>query len=212
MAFNLVPSGTILPFGGPNAPSGWLLCNGLSVSQTAYPALYDVVGVLWGNPGGGSFNVPNLVGAFARGIGTSGVHVGPSGVGVVQTHATAKNNLTSSSSSVTGSTSASSVSGSIGSDGTHTHGDNGHIHDMYSIFNVPSGSGGTAMLHSGTAQIGSRTGYASINTSGSAHGHSHSLTAAGQTIASATAAAQTLSSTDTETRPNSKGVNYIIKI
>jgi len=216
MAFNLVPSGTILPFGGPNAPSGWLLCNGLSVSQTAYPALYDVVGVLWGNPGGGSFNVPNLVGAFTRGIGTSGVHVGPSGVGVVQTHATAKNALANAASSLS--------SGSATGSGDHAHGatttgTGSHDHDLN------NGGGGVALTgdtsfavaSGGSATVASGFGGSLINldrtsTSGSTHSHGISASGTHTHPVTGTCDAQTISSTDTETRPNSKGVNYIIKI
>lgn len=81
---NVLPSGVILPYGGPTAPEGWVICAGQSVSVTAYPALFAAIGYTWGNPGGGSFSLPHLVGAFMRGSGTNGNNVGPVAVGVGQ--------------------------------------------------------------------------------------------------------------------------------
>lgn len=54
------PPGTIVAYGGGSIPSGWLLCNGQAVSQTTYSALYTAIGLAYGNPGGGNFNVPNF--------------------------------------------------------------------------------------------------------------------------------------------------------
>ena len=64
---SLVPAGVILAFGGATAPTGWLLCNGAAISQTTYADLYAAISTNWGNPGGGSFNLPNLVAQFLRG-------------------------------------------------------------------------------------------------------------------------------------------------
>ena len=65
----LVPSGTIVPFGGTkdNVPSGWLLCDGQPYANTTYPGLREAIGTAWG----GStdiFNVPDLRGYFLRGV------------------------------------------------------------------------------------------------------------------------------------------------
>jgi microcystin-dependent protein len=62
-----VPSGCILPFAGSAAPSGWLVCDGTAVSQSTYAALYAVIGVTYGNPGSGNFNLPDLRGRVAVG-------------------------------------------------------------------------------------------------------------------------------------------------
>jgi hypothetical protein len=43
-----LPSGTIIPFGGSNPPNGWLLCDGSSKTQSAYPKLYAAIGKNWG--------------------------------------------------------------------------------------------------------------------------------------------------------------------
>ena len=40
-----VPIGSITPYAGLTAPTGWLLCNGQSVNRTAYPSLFSAVTV-----------------------------------------------------------------------------------------------------------------------------------------------------------------------
>jgi microcystin-dependent protein len=69
----LVPPGVIQAYGGGAAPAQYLLCNGAAVSQATYAALYAVIGVTYGDPGGGNFNLPNLVGRapFGRDAGVA---------------------------------------------------------------------------------------------------------------------------------------------
>jgi len=55
-----VNTGLIVPWGSASIPSGFLECNGQSVSQATYAALFAVIGTTYGNPGGGNFNVPDL--------------------------------------------------------------------------------------------------------------------------------------------------------
>lgn len=64
------PTGVIQMFAGSVAPLGWLLCDGSAVSQTDYPALFGVVGTIYGNPGAGLFNLPDLRGRCPIGVGT----------------------------------------------------------------------------------------------------------------------------------------------
>lgn len=66
-----VPTGTLLPFAGAAAPSGFLLANGSAVSRTTFASLFAVIGTTWG-PGDGSttFNVPNLVNNAPIGAGS----------------------------------------------------------------------------------------------------------------------------------------------
>lgn len=57
---SLVPAGTILPFGGSKAPTGYLLCDGAAVSRTTYSALFTVIGITYGaGDGSTTFNLPN---------------------------------------------------------------------------------------------------------------------------------------------------------
>ena len=62
------PSGTILMFGGLAAPFGYLLCDGSSVSRTAYASLFTAIGTTYGSTSGTTFNLPNLKGRVAVGV------------------------------------------------------------------------------------------------------------------------------------------------
>lgn len=181
-----VPAGCMMPYGGTTAPDGWLLCNGASASIAAYPALYAAIGVNWGDPGGGSFRIPDGRGAFFRGMGTSGVHVGPTTVGGEQLHATAKNGL--------GITNVSAATGiSETSSGAHNH----DVRAATTV-NLAGGGGYTVLLNTGgDVQVAIASGGSS---------HAHSITDPSHTHNSS------LNAGDTETRPNSRGVNWIIKI
>lgn len=70
-----VPSGSIMPYMGTNAPAGWLLCDGAAVSRTLYATLYGVIGVANGSGDGmNTFNLPDLRGMFLRGLdGVAGI-------------------------------------------------------------------------------------------------------------------------------------------
>lgn len=52
-------TGTILPWSSTSLPSGFLECNGQSVSTSTYAALFAVIAYTYGGSGA-SFNVPNL--------------------------------------------------------------------------------------------------------------------------------------------------------
>ena len=63
-----LPVGSILPYGGASSPSGYLLCDGSTVSRATYAALYAVVGHSFGtDPGSGNFILPDLRGRFGLG-------------------------------------------------------------------------------------------------------------------------------------------------
>ena len=71
-ALHGVPAGTIIAFGGPNAPPGWVHCLGHALSSQDYPELFAAIGTSWGNGSDDSdprtdFNLPDLVGRFLRG-------------------------------------------------------------------------------------------------------------------------------------------------
>jgi len=71
-----VPAGSLIPFAGTVAPSGYLPCDGAAVSRTTYAALFSAISTTWGNGDGSTtFNVPNLSDMFLRGSGTSAVGV-----------------------------------------------------------------------------------------------------------------------------------------
>ncbi len=62
-----VPVGTIMAYGGTTVPAGYLACNGSSVSNATYPALFAAIGTSWGGNGAPDFNLPDLRGRFPRG-------------------------------------------------------------------------------------------------------------------------------------------------
>jgi microcystin-dependent protein len=63
-----LPVGMIMPFAGILIPSGWLLCDGSSVSKTTYSDLYSALGDAWGSASSTTFNIPDLRGRFLRGV------------------------------------------------------------------------------------------------------------------------------------------------
>jgi len=68
----VIPAGTIFPFGGPKIPDGYLYCNGQSVSRTTYATLFDVIGTTWGaGDGSSTFNIPDFQNMFLRGVSPS---------------------------------------------------------------------------------------------------------------------------------------------
>lgn len=62
------PIGTLAPWAGNAAPTGWLLAHGQAVSRTAFPDLFAVLGVTYGaGDGATTFNLPDLRGRFVLG-------------------------------------------------------------------------------------------------------------------------------------------------
>jgi microcystin-dependent protein len=61
-----VASGVISQFAGSTAPTGYLLCEGQSVSTTTYADLFAVIGYTYGGSGS-SFAIPNLKGRIPVG-------------------------------------------------------------------------------------------------------------------------------------------------
>jgi microcystin-dependent protein len=58
----LVPVGTILAYGGPNVPEGWLLCDGSLKSKTTYADLFAAIGDTYSNSSGlPNFRLPSLL-------------------------------------------------------------------------------------------------------------------------------------------------------
>jgi microcystin-dependent protein len=84
-SFTLVDSGTIAWFAGSAAPTGWLECNGGTVSRTTYADLFAIVGSTYGvGDGSTTFNLPaqarnTLVGKGGSGTGTLANTTGSSG-------------------------------------------------------------------------------------------------------------------------------------
>ena len=77
----LVPAGAMMPFGGEEAPTGWLLCDGSEVNKTDYNALWIAIqhnfkdASLVSDNGVSFFTLPDFRGRFALGLDNMG---GPS--------------------------------------------------------------------------------------------------------------------------------------
>lgn len=77
----LVPAGAIMPFGGVEAPAGWLLCDGQEVNKSDYNELWIAIQHNFKDPslvsdnGVNKFTLPDFRGRFALGLDNMG---GPS--------------------------------------------------------------------------------------------------------------------------------------
>ena len=119
------PIGAIVPFGGTNVPTGFLLCNGSEVLKTDYAELYAVIGDAFGTASVNTkFVLPDLREATTKGVGLTGLsnnHYDNDGVALgefiddrVQTHT---HDLLIASSSSAGSTNSVQISNK--GEGTH---------------------------------------------------------------------------------------------
>ena len=64
----LMPSGSLMPYAGSSAPTGYLLYDGAAISRTTYSALFGLVGTTYGSGDDSStFNIPDLRGRVIAG-------------------------------------------------------------------------------------------------------------------------------------------------
>lgn len=81
-----LPVGFIGDYAGSAAPTGWLLCQGQSVSRTAYADLWNAIGSTYGSDSGTTFKVPDLRRRITMGAGgTKPVNSNGPGVAVGDT-------------------------------------------------------------------------------------------------------------------------------
>lgn len=64
---NFVFPGVVLQFAGATAPTGYLICDGSSVSRATYASLFAAIGTIHGSASGTTFNLPDYRGRFLRG-------------------------------------------------------------------------------------------------------------------------------------------------
>ena len=201
--------GTIMPFSGSVAPTGWLLCNGSTFVETTYPELY----VLLGN----SNTLPDLRNKYLLGV-TSSESLKTTGGNVGHAHSTtyalsgatagasidhghgANYNGTSAANTYhehSGYYNSSIYGGStfgnfvFGNQGNMTAGDHSHNGGAYSFFYGSNGNG--AHAHNFNSVV-------SNNTNPS---HTHTF--------NASANQSTVGSTSTSTLPLTKYINFIMK-
>ena len=58
------------------APPGYLIADGSAVSQATFAGLFAVIGLTYGNPGGGNFNLPDTRGRVMTGLDSYGTSTG----------------------------------------------------------------------------------------------------------------------------------------
>ncbi len=81
-AYEPLPSGVTLPYGGGSAPSGFLLCDGSAVSRTTYAGLFTILSTTYGvGNGSTTFNLPDLRQRFPMGKAVSGTGSTLGGIG-----------------------------------------------------------------------------------------------------------------------------------
>ena len=65
---SLMPTGTVLPYAGINAPTGYLFCDGDAISRSTYSDLFDVIQTTYGvGDNSTTFNIPDLRGRVIAG-------------------------------------------------------------------------------------------------------------------------------------------------
>lgn len=130
-----IPSGTIMAFGGTSAPSGWLFCDGTSVSTGTYADLHGAIGYRYGGSGS-NFNLPDLRDRVPRGATTTSSSVTTTSTDDVTI---AANNLPTHSHAVgtlavgnhTDHTHTLTGTAATTSAADHYHGTNAHTHSSY---------------------------------------------------------------------------------
>lgn len=71
-ALSITPSGTLIQFAGPVAPTGYLFADGSTLSRTSFANLFAAIGTTWGiGDGSTTFNLPDMRGFFPRGASLS---------------------------------------------------------------------------------------------------------------------------------------------
>jgi microcystin-dependent protein len=205
VANGATPAGVISQYAGTAAPTGYLLCQGQSVSTTTFAALFAAIGYNYGGSGA-SFNLPNLQNRVpvGRGTGTFGSLNATGGEETValttanmaaHTHSgrTAAETQNHTHSGTTGNQSADhSHSGTTATGvGSHTHSipeQAGHTHTYYrgNVLTVGGGTAGTAQSRTASAAPANVT--STVANAGHNHGgttgtasanHTHTVTTGG---------------------------------
>ena len=84
-----LPAGMVMPYMGNTIPSGWLDCNGQSVSRTTYAKLFAAIGTKYGTGDGSTtFGLPNMTNRYLMGSQTVGTYIEAGLPDITHTHST----------------------------------------------------------------------------------------------------------------------------
>ena len=145
-----IPTATIVPWSSASVPTGFLECNGQTVSRSTYADLFAIVGTTYGaGDGSSTFAVPDLQDNVAVGKSNNKALASTGGANTVQ-----------SSGNVGGSTANATLS--IAQLASHSH---------------PITSGLTAPFTNNKVGVGGGNGTQNTNSVGSGSGHSHNMSA-----------------------------------
>lgn len=229
-----IPSGVINMWSTTTAPTGWLICDGTTVSRTTYAALFAVISTTYGvGDGSTTFALPNLKGKVPVGRDSADASFDTMGeLGGAKTH-------TLTSTEMPSHTHTQDSHNHTQNSHNHTQDAHGHTVNAHSHLNYyTTGAGGS---HSHTAFLSATNGtrgtgstltpnLGSSTSTGTASAHDHTSiaytgdTSPGVTATTATNQAQTATNqAQTATNQNTGGggahnnlqpyivLNYIIK-
>ena len=170
--FEIMPSGSILPFGGASAPNAaWLLCDGSDVNRTTYARLFAVIGTAYGVGNGSStFGLPDLRDRVPLGKGTNnstlGAETGSAAASSVITNASANTGTGTTGTDNTGTGTTGTGTTGTGTTGSGTTGaKTGLVTVANDTGTGTTGSGTTGTGTTGTGTTG--TGTTGTGTTGS---------------------------------------------
>ncbi len=119
-----LPVGTMIPYAGSAAPTGWLLCDGTAYNRELYRTLFTVISTTYGvGDGATTFNVPNLSGRFPLGKATSGTGatLGSTGGAIDHTHTGPSHTHTLTTAAPSATVAVQAGAGTTVATDTHTH-------------------------------------------------------------------------------------------
>jgi microcystin-dependent protein len=151
-----VNTGIVVPWGSASIPSGFLLCDGQSVSTTTYAALFAVIGYTYGGSGA-NFNVPDLRDRTVVGVSAANSKALAQGIGA---------NTVAPTGNISGSTGATTLATNQIPSHLHAQGGGGSANALT----------GFNMEMAGTTNSQFKTGGDTANTGG-AQSHDHTLSA-----------------------------------
>jgi len=147
--FNAIPAGNVQHTARTTAPSGWLVCDGATVSRTTYSKLYDAIGDTFGaGDGSTTFGLPDLRDEFIRGANIGGGRsVGTTESSMLGSHA---------------------HTGSTASAGTHSHSLPSNADDGTGNTWIADSAGNSVERVANTGSAGAHTHSVTINAAGGA--------------------------------------------